>query len=537
MPLQKLMQAGKNVEALRYAKELEESAPTDLHVLTALAILHGTLGQPDEAETYFARAHEHYPNEPKCLENLLVHLHSRSKHDQVLELVPREHYGNHGQGIAEVIAASLLKLGDADLAYNGLKQLIERFPQSQRIARVWVNLQLYPSEVADETVDSLHLSLARSFESFVRPNDHFYNSQHPDRKLRLGFLTLGANSNAISYFLLPILENLDPDQFDVSIYSLSTNEDAFTKRYEELVTRFRRCAHQAFDAVANQIQADKIDILIDIDSNWSGDSPAIIAKRPAPVQFEYLGYPCWTRSSRVQGRLVDAITDPIVGPALCQLDGCFVVYSPVTALPPTQPCSDGPIVFGSFNNTLKLSQSTLALWAKVLAAVPESVLFLKYPFFDAEHNVRRVSQILNSYGIESDRVRIDGMVRERSGHLEAYSGVHIALDTHPYNGTTTTFEALSMGVPVVTLRGKAHRSRVGASILTNLGRPEWVAETEDDYVKIAKELASDLDGVKRLRSGLRRELLESPLSDAEAFTERLVEALREMWHRWCQNPV
>jgi len=524
-------------QALELAQRLEVQDPTDLNLLTALAILHGSMGKPDEAEIYFAEALEHHPSEPKCLENLLIHLHTRSKHERVLELVPQAEFGNHGLGVAEVIAATLLKLGDPDLAYLSLKELIQKFPQSQKIARVWVNLQLYPSEVAEETVDAMHFSFARSFESLIRPNDHFFNSRHPDRKLRLGFLTLGANSNAISYFLLPILEYLDTEAFDVSIYSLSTNEDSFTKRYEELATRFRRCANQAFDVVANQIQADKIDVLIDIDSNWSGEIPAIIAKRPAPVQLEYLGYPTWTRSSRIQAKLVDLITDPDAGPVLNQFQGCFLVYSPITPLPPVQPLPDGPVVFGSFNNTLKLSQETLALWSKVLAAAPDSVLFLKYPYFDAEQNVRRVRRSLESQGIDCSRVRIEGMIRERGGHLEAYNEVHIALDPTPYNGTTTTFEALSMGVPVVTLRGKAHRSRVGASILTNLGRPEWVAGTEADYVQIAVRLASDRESLKSLRTNLRQELLESPLGDAEAFTLKFEEVLRTMWHRWCQNPV
>jgi predicted O-linked N-acetylglucosamine transferase (SPINDLY family) len=240
-------------------------------------------------------------------------------------------------------------------------------------------------------------------------------------------------------------------------------------------------------------------------------------------------------------RIVDAVTDPAPGAdalateSLVRLEQGFLAYAPpvdmpaVTALPAL---TNGVVTFGSFNNLAKLSPHTLALWARLLATVPGARLVLKSSRPTDSSVEQRFREIFAGHGVDGGRITLAPYAQGAIAHLAAYAAIDIALDPVPYNGTVTTLEALAMGVPVVTLAGAAHAGRVGAAILTRLGRSDWIARSADEYLSIAGALAADMAALAHARAGLRDALMDSPIGRADMAGD-LEAAYRAMWRAWC----
>jgi predicted O-linked N-acetylglucosamine transferase (SPINDLY family) len=222
-----------------------------------------------------------------------------------------------------------------------------------------------------------------------------------------------------------------------------------------------------------------------------------------------------------------------------RLEGGFHLYRPsynipaeVSALPALR---NGIITFGSFNNLKKVSPLAIRAWARLIKSVPDSRIIIKDRSLDSRVNRERLISLFASYGVASRRVVINGMIKNNFDHLLLYSQVDIALDSFPYNGTTTTCEALVMGCPVLTVMGDRHASRVSASLLTHVGHPEWIGSDEDDFVRIGVDLTSDTSSLSALRSGLRKEMMDSPLCDTARMEREISKAIRGMWRDWCAD--
>jgi predicted O-linked N-acetylglucosamine transferase (SPINDLY family) len=270
----------------------------------------------------------------------------------------------------------------------------------------------------------------------------------------------------------------------------------------------------------------------------------VFALKPAPVQVTWLGYPGSTGLSAIDYRLVDAVTDPVdeaecaASEKLFRLDGCFLCFggsteAPSPSLPPS--VATGAVTFGSFNNPSKYSDATLNAWAELLRRMPAARLLLKgLPFTDPATQDRYRARLVER-GIAPERITILGWAPERAGHLAQYREVDVALDPFPYNGTTTTCEALWMGVPVVCLRGERHSGRVGASLLAAVGFEELVAKDVETYIDIAVRLAHDKQRLIDLSGSLRTKMAGSPLCDAHGFARKMERAYRSMWRRWCED--
>jgi predicted O-linked N-acetylglucosamine transferase (SPINDLY family) len=298
---------------------------------------------------------------------------------------------------------------------------------------------------------------------------------------------------------------------------------------------WRDVAAMGGDALADLIRRDRIDVLIDLAGLTGGTCVAVMASRPAPVQVTYLGYPDTTGVPGVDYRLTDALADPpgaeaFASETLLRLPGCLLCLEPPAGAPPvtTRP-EQGPVVFGSFNNPTKISDATLALWRGVLDAAPGSRLAIKGKGLAEPRCRAAFERRLAQAGLPADRTRLLGYASTQAAHLAAYGEVDIALDTFPYAGTTTTCEALWMGVPVVTLAGRTHASRMGASLLTAAGRPGWVAATPPEYARLAARLAGDRHALAETRASLREQTARSPLCNASRFVRRFEEALRDAW--------
>jgi len=373
----------------------------------------------------------------------------------------------------------------------------------------------------------------------IRPRLPFAQRPDPDRRLRIGFLSPDLHRHAVAYFLEPLLTHLDRGQFEITLYHDHATTDAMSDRLRAAADHWIPIAGQSHATVEGLIRADGIDLLIDLAGHTGFNRLPLFARRLAPVQATYLGYPDTTGLAAMDYRLVDAISDPAgEADALCterlvRFAPTAWSYQPPVSAPDVAGDRTGPLVFGCFNNFAKVTDETLARWGRLLAAVPESRLWLKGAGFEAAVLSAAVARRLAAAAIAVDRVDLLPRTPTLEDHLAAYGQIDIALDTFPYHGTTTTCEALWMGVPVVTLAGDRHASRVGASLLTAVGRPEWIAPDADAYLRIAAELAATWPRTQAARRELRAGLQASALCDHRGQSERFGTALRDLWRRWC----
>ncbi len=403
-----------------------------------------------------------------------------------------------------------------------------------------------------------HVAYGRKLGSPVVPE--FAQTPEPDRRLRIAILSPDLRAHSCAFFLEPLLRHLDPAQFEIYLYHDHFREDAVSQRLKSLAAVWRNFVGQPVRAIEETIRADRPDILIDLAGHTGMTSRLpLFAKHLAPVQINYLGYPNTTGLTAMHYRFTDAIADPAGDADLFATEKlvrfaptAWAYEAPATA-PATGPlpCLAGgpsadvrntnispsarPVTFGCFNNVAKISDTTLELWGRVLAAVPDSRLLLKGRGFASEEMRQRYLARFYAAGIPAERVELVERTATTEDHLALYQRVDISLDTFPYHGTTTTCEALWMGVPVVTLMGDRHVARVSGSLLTAIGRPEWVAATANDYVRIAAQLASDRGALATIRAGLRDQVSNSALGDHAGQSARFASALRDCWQAWCAS--
>lgn len=373
---------------------------------------------------------------------------------------------------------------------------------------------------------------------FARP----YVAPPPERawprRLRIGYVSPDFRGHVVAFFIEPVLENHDRERFEIHCYYNHRADDHHTARMRNLADHWIDCVHLTDAELADRIRADRIDILIDLAGHTAGNRLPVFAMKPAPVQMTYLGYPSTTGLAAIDYRLSDARADPAGGAdamsseRLLRLPDCFHCYRPPSAAPEVAPLpalSAGHITFGCFNNFAKISPTFLDMAARVLAAVPGSRLWLKSKPLRTPYLAERVRNAFERAGIDPGRVEMSGWKSGLAEHLAAYGKVDIALDTYPYNGTTTTCEALWMGVPVVTMAGDRHAARVGASLLHAVGYDDLVATDSDSFIGAAVALARDPVQLAAMRAGLRERVRHSPLTDEAAFTRNLERTYIEAW--------
>ncbi|MEW6330093.1 MAG: tetratricopeptide repeat protein [Pseudomonadota bacterium] len=370
------------------------------------------------------------------------------------------------------------------------------------------------------------------------------NSRVIDRPLRIGYVSPDLYKHVVPLFFEPLLANHDRASIVPVCYAEAWKQDEVTARLRTLSSEWRDTCDMDDARLADRIRADGIDILVDLAGHTAKSRLTVFARKPAPVQVTYLGYPNTTGLTAVDYRLTDAWADPpgetdaFHTEQLVRLSRGFLCYQapPSTATIAPLPClSTGRITFGSFNNLSKVTSGTINLWSDILKAVPGSRLLLKNTSFKDDPTRQYYYREFAKRGVGDDRLDLRGPLRNTSDHQAVYNEVDIALDPFPYNGTTTTYEALWMGVPVIVLAGRMHAGRVGVSILTQTGLTEYIARDPDHYVRIAVELAASPARLSELRSSLRQRVAGSPACDAKAFTQGVEQAYREMWKKWCET--
>ncbi len=403
----------------------------------------------------------------------------------------------------------------------------------------------YATDQTRESLRDAHRDFGQLFKDALPalPQDFTDRSFDPERKLRIGFVSPDLRAHSVAFYAMPFFHAFDRERFDVIAYAHVAKPDSTTADLRERATEWRDIMSLDDKSLADEIRKDQIDILIDLAGLTRDSRLLAFTARPAPIQMTYIGYPNTTGLPQIDYRITDAITDPEdadddYSETLIRLPGCFLCYAPPTHAPDLEP---GPcehrdyVTFGSFNNFAKINPDVLKLWAEVLKATPKSRLLLKSTSSGDPTAQSVIREGLMKNGVEQERIKFADYRSTPTSHLAIYNDVDIALDTFPYNGTTTTTEALWMGVPVITLLGDRHASRVSASILNVAGFPAGITESPEEYVTTAKLMAEHRGLLKTTRRTLRETMHQSPFCDDEAHARTLEEAFRAVWKIRCEQ--
>jgi protein O-GlcNAc transferase len=362
-------------------------------------------------------------------------------------------------------------------------------------------------------------------------------------RLRIGLVSADFISHSVAQFITPVLRHFDRDGFEFFCYSNNRKSDAVTGLLRETATGWRAIAGKNDQAAAVMIARDHIDVLMDLAGHTGENRLGVFAHAPAPMQVTYLGYPTTTGLPAMQYRLSDGIVDPagfeqFSTETLLRMPHSYFCYQPPAQTPPVASLPAilrGHVTFGSFNNLAKMTLGTFRLWSRVLAAVANARLVLKNKSLNDASVRAEVCHRMEQTGIDPMRVDLLGYESNPMQHLMLYGDIDICVDTSPYNGATTTCEALWMGVPVVTLPGLTHASRMGASILSAAGLTEWIASDEESYIACCERLAKALPELARHRASLRPRLAASALMDHAGFTRDLEKLLRDQFESKCER--
>jgi len=363
-----------------------------------------------------------------------------------------------------------------------------------------------------------------------------------NRKLRIGYLSSDLYAHPVGFNLLPLFSNHDKEKVEIFTYILDEKLDKISQKFRSHADHWHITSNQTDEQVAKKIEEDEIDILISLAGRFNLNQPTVTAFRVAPIQVSF--HDCATSGlNEMDFWLTDDFlhpenTEELFTEKLYRLP-VFYQYNPpddfppVSELPATQ---NGFITFGCFNKPQKINDHVIALWSDVLASIPHSKLFLKYgAYFDDQILVRHWQNKFAHFGITEDRLIFNGISKTREKHLKQYQHIDIALDPFPFNGATTTFEALAMGVPVITLEGQYFVDRVAASLLTAVELDKFVARTRKNYIDIAKDLTSNLKILEDLRCTLRERLSASLLCRGKPYAQSIENAYRDMWQSWCSK--
>jgi predicted O-linked N-acetylglucosamine transferase (SPINDLY family) len=439
-----------------------------------------------------------------------------------------------------MLGRTLKDLGLLDEALGALRSACQLRPDSARFhSSLLYAMHYHP--------DSDPLVLAREHELWnkrhalplapqIQPHP---NDPAPDKRLRIGYISPYFRNHSVGRFLLPLFAAHDRHEVEIFCYSGVRVADELTAKFRAQSDGWHDIEGLNDERLANLIRQDRVDILVDLDAHTGTNRLLTFARKPAPVQVTYLAYCSTTGLSVMDYRLTDPFLDPLgqssyYAEESMWLPETYWCYQPPVDLPPVASLpalGSGRVCFGCLNNFWKVTMPALAAWRELLQKVPLSRLLLHAR--PGTHR-ERVRTFFAEAEIDPHRIEFIG-VTPSAEYFGRYNLIDVGLDPFPYGGGTTTCDALWMGVPVISLAGKTAVGRGGSSILSNVGLPELVAQTPDEYVRIATNLATDLPRLAGLRAGLRDRLLNSPLLDGPRFARNVDAAFREMWQRWCSK--
>jgi predicted O-linked N-acetylglucosamine transferase (SPINDLY family) len=479
---------------------------------------------------------ELYPQSATARWNLAHLLAESWQMDEALQVLQDAEQLGPMPGAKSMRASIAGRQGDADTALRFYRELAAESGEQGQFASSSAMSSLYSDQMTAQEVADLHRELfaplgqgARARESFVRP-------PLSGRRIKLGVVSADFHhQHPVNIFMQPVLREIDRSRFEVFLYFTGVSYDEQTRLAQQRIEHWVEVTTLNDTQLAKRIDADGIDLLLDLAGHTGQQRMSLFAKRAAPVQATYLGYPGSTGVPNMDWVLGDEVVTPVGSDSFCserivRLPGTVFCFAPEVDYPYpafADEVAKRPLTFGSFNNVPKLTPRTLALWAQILKAVPDSRLLLKAPSFSDGGAVRLFGERLQMLGVDLARVEFRGPTG-LTDMMAEYADVDIALDPVPYNGGTTSLQAMWMGVPVVTQRGQNFVSRMGASFMTAAGLLEWVAEDDDGYVRVAVQMAQDRQALLALKRGLRDRLKTRRGWDVVAHTRAMEAAFEEM---------
>ncbi len=539
-----LLSKGQHAQAAFFAKQANQLFPHDYAILSVLGVALTASGETEPAVDVYREATTLAPDKPTLWAGLGTTLMAVDRlddaipaYEKAIALDPAELSGPMNLAVCHT------RLGDSIASLKVLTAALKHHPRNEGLLLHAAAMSNYADYLTPQQVRAAHEALARAVESRVKSVRTLAVAPLNGRPLRVGLLSGDLYNHSCSFFLEPLLAHFASkdaraaNSLELVCYSSTHKNDDITRRLREHGHPWREVQSLNDAACTDAIRSDRIDVLIDCAGYTHDTRVQVLAHRAAPVQMTYLGYPNTTALKECDYRIVDSITDPVGNDAHCserliRLDPHFLCYTPlredrIAPIAPEPPQSrTGSVTFASFNAMMKIVDGTIDAWARVLLATPNSRLLLKSKHAGAR---KRIGEACAARGVDPSRVALLPPIDSTADHMALYNDVDVALDPFPYNGTTTTYESLVMGVPVVALAGDRHASRVSMSILHAVGVPELVAPSVDEYVSLASSLASDVGRLRHLRATLREQLVGSPACDQAAFARGFAAALHKAW--------
>jgi len=528
--------------ALYHAQTATKLEPKNTDALTTLASLNALASQHEQALALYQQALAIQPEHPGALAGLGTTQSELGQYEAARKTL-KQVQAQSPNLPDPIVNRALLEL-DTTHAHRAIEILEAAPPALQKhpaLLDLYALAHSYDDTKAPEQVFDAHKRYGQELESQLPPSTNHPNSKDPSRKLKVGYISGDFHQHSITYFLEPILHNTNKNQFETHIFTTSSHRDEVTERLNTASDHWHLCSAMPLPQLVHYIKEQQIDILVELAGHFAGHKLPVFAATPAPVQITFIGYGNTTGLSRINARLIDEITDPqgsdhLATESLHRLPGCFLCYQPPTQLPAIKdPDTSRPFTLGSFNNLKKLSDSTIKVWSTILNERPDTKLLIKSSKLANKELKAELLERFKNNGINESRLNLRAFSPTTQQHLDTYNDLDLALDTFPYTGTTTTCEALIMGVPTLTLLGNTHAGRVSASLLTAVGEPGMIADSESDYIAKALTLIDQGARPKSARDTLRTQTLNSPLCDQAPYTNKVEAAYRTLWTQWCDS--
>lgn len=542
-----LMEMARHQDALHASKLAAKLLPNDAEAHYNLGVTFQVLGMIPQSIEHYEQGLKLSPKDYKSYANLGIIFNGEGKFSKAIE------YYRKALEIKPDLAEAYNSLGSALNSQGNLAEAREYYYKAidlkskngdvSAYGYVFGNILFSINYDPDTTAEEIFEVYREYNERFVLPfaGEHLphTNDKNLNRRLKVGYVSPDFSNHPVRYFLEPLLENHNKSLVEVYAYAELVNEDETTQRYKGYSDHWIPTVGMSNETLAKRIREDGIDILVDLAGHTSNNRLGVFAKKPAPVSLSWLGYGYTTGLNSIDYYLTDEINVPLGSEHLFseepwRVESPAYVYSPAPGMGEvsTLPVSDrGYITFGTLTRAVRINHRTIRVWAELLKRVPNSKLIIDSKDYRDPSMREMLAERFQKHGIARERLEIG----YHSPPWQVLGRMDVGVDCFPHNSGTTLFETLYMGIPYVTLADRVSVGRIGSAILHGLGRDEWIANTEEEYVDKLVALAEDPESLASIRAGLRDQMINSPLMNASGFTRKVEKAYREMFVKWCQE--
>jgi predicted O-linked N-acetylglucosamine transferase (SPINDLY family) len=518
-------------EAIQTFEAIYKHYPRDVALLNDMGTCYARFHLPHKALQIWEEAHQLDPEAAQILSNLGTVYHKYDVLSKAMEYLNKAISKPHPTGQMFSNLANVYKdMGMVREAIEYYRKALKMNPDEDTIHSNLLLMLNYDEKLPQSEIHREHVNWNNLQTKDIKPLPPVKIKDRSHKRIRIGYLSADFRSHSVAFFFQPLIQSHHADRVETYCYFIGTIKDRMTALIEKCAHHWYELTGLREEAIAHQIREDEIDILIDLSGHTGGNHMRIFAFKSAPIQMTWLGYPNTTGMSSIDYRITDTITDPIgiedeyYTEKRLRLPRGFLVYRTYPCIPEVAaaPClKNGTITFGSFNVLAKINEDVVAVWAEILKRIPQSKLMLKAKAIEDDLIKNRIYELFSTHQIEPDRLILVNRTYSYEEHMALYGQMDIALDPFPYNGTTTTCEALMMGVPVLALNGNRHSARVSASILHQIGMQDWVAQTIDAYIEKAVFFGAQFDHLSKLRNTMRYRLARTPLVNADNFAQHM----------------